>query len=512
MTLEDQQPSGKLRAFFARFRHRAEKVIDDAAAVEATLEAVHRRVARHRSLQVGIEPLERLVRSYIRRSYAPADKGDVLLALAALIYVQSPIDAIPDFAPGGLKDDEAVVRRVSQRIAETLAAYADWEETLGEDFEELDELGEFTLGDLPATLNVQLLDAPDSALFARADTSADRHAPAVAAGPIATTLADAGIAIHQGQVLQVLGPPHLVQGLRDGTYHLLETSTGHIGTVADQSGIVGHLRVGTDLTQAAAQGALAAFKVASVVTLQYYLARIDTQLVAIDRQLKAIQQDLLDETFGEIQTARESCADVEEVLRDLGHIGALDLQRLAHAEQRIDHAYHAQVKKLEGFCSQVDALLAGDQLDRDRCADLLREGSGRRLAQAQLMLYAAVVRHRLNGLAVAAAAQESPDRARLASAKLNREHAEMLRGLRKVARAFRRMHLRKRVFDATWPLRGGPERELQAFSAETRGIREQLASPLEVLPALEPAQPFLFEVIRDADGVLRQRQAMLVPA
>src|SRR4051794_35885317 len=189
-----------------------------------------------------------------------------------------------------------------------------------------------------------------------------------------------------------------------------------------------------------------------------------------------MQQDLLDETFGEIETARETCTDVEDVLDALGRIGELDLQRLAHAEQRIDHAYHAQAKKIDGFCAQVDALLNRDQLDRDGCAELLRDGSGRRLAQAQLMLYAAVVRHRINGSAVAAAAQESPDRARLAAAKLNREHQEMLRQLHKAARAFRRLHVRKRVFDETWPLKGGPERELKAFSAATGEVREQLAS------------------------------------
>jgi uncharacterized membrane protein YkvA (DUF1232 family) len=33
----------------------------------------------------------------------------VLLVLAALIYVQSPVDLVLDFASGGLADDEAVV-------------------------------------------------------------------------------------------------------------------------------------------------------------------------------------------------------------------------------------------------------------------------------------------------------------------------------------------------------------------------------------------------------------------
>ena len=212
--------------------------------MEAILDATHRRVQRHRSLQAEIEPLERVVRSYIQRSYAPDDKSDVLLALAALIYVQSPIDAIPDFAPGGLKDDELVVRWVVGRIADTLAAYADWEATLGEEFEEIeefeefevDEAGESELGELPGTLNVQVLDVPDSSLFARADADSDRGAAPIAAGPIATTLAEAGIAIHQGQVLQVLGPPHLVKACatvrttclrrRRGTSARLPTSRG----------------------------------------------------------------------------------------------------------------------------------------------------------------------------------------------------------------------------------------------------------------------------------------------
>lgn len=506
-----EKPDGKIRALFARFRSRAEKVIDDLPAVEGIIEGAHRRVERHRTLQAELEPLERLVRSYVRRSYTESERGDVLLALAALIYVQSPLDAIPDFAPGGLKDDEAVVRWVSRRVAETLTAYAEWERSIGEDFEDREADEEPNLAELPATLNVQVLDAPESALFARADQRTNGHAPPVAVGAFATTLASAGLALQSGQVLQVIGPPHLLAGLRDGSYRLLETSTGHIGTVADQSGIVGHLRFGNS-APTAAQGALAAFQLASAVTLQYYLARIDAQLVAIDRQLKSIQQDLLDETFGEIETARENCVDLEEALRELGAIGDLDLQRLAHAEQRVDQSYHAQIKKLQAFCAKVDELLARDELDRRECGELLEEGAGRRLAQAQLLLYAAVVRHRLNGLAVAAAAQESQERARLATAKLNREHQEMLRDLHTVARAFRRLHMRKRRFDEAWPLRGGPERELQAFSVQTRGLREQLVAPSTALPALEPAEPYIFEVMRDADGVLRQRHAAVVAA
>ena len=65
------------------------------------------------------------------------------------------------------------MRWVSQRIAAALSAYAQWEETLGETFHDLDDTAESTLTDLPGTLNVQVLDAPDSALFARADAQGD---------------------------------------------------------------------------------------------------------------------------------------------------------------------------------------------------------------------------------------------------------------------------------------------------------------------------------------------------
>jgi hypothetical protein len=54
----DEEPSGKVRAFLARFRNRAEKVIDDVPAVEAIVEAAHRRVERHRFLQTELAVLD----------------------------------------------------------------------------------------------------------------------------------------------------------------------------------------------------------------------------------------------------------------------------------------------------------------------------------------------------------------------------------------------------------------------------------------------------------------------
>ena len=283
--------------------------------------------------------------------------------------------------------------------------------------------------------------------------------------------------INAGQVLQVLGPPHLLQGLRDGTCPASSKRQRVTSGPWRAPQIVGNLRFGPNVVKAGAPGPLVAFKVASVVTLQYYLSRIDAQLVAIDHQLKAMQQDLLDETFGEIETARETCTDVEEVLHTLGRIGELDLQRLAHAEQRIDHAFHAQAKKIDGFCAQVDALLNHQEQLRPR---RLRRAPARWLGApprtgAAHALCSGGPKRASTDWPWRRPPKKAPTRARLAAAKLNREHREMLRQLHKAARAFRRLHVRKRVFDDAWPLKGGPERELKAFSAATRAVREQLA-------------------------------------
>ncbi len=51
--------------------------------------------------------------------------GKKATAVGSLIYLISPLDAVPDFIPGGgLLDDVAVILFVAQMLAESLKAYA----------------------------------------------------------------------------------------------------------------------------------------------------------------------------------------------------------------------------------------------------------------------------------------------------------------------------------------------------------------------------------------------------
>ena len=50
--------------------------------------------------------------------------GKKATAIGSLIYLISPLDAVPDFIPaGGLLDDVAVILFVAQMLAESLTAY-----------------------------------------------------------------------------------------------------------------------------------------------------------------------------------------------------------------------------------------------------------------------------------------------------------------------------------------------------------------------------------------------------
>jgi uncharacterized membrane protein YkvA (DUF1232 family) len=49
---------------------------------------------------------------------------------AALLYVLSPVDLVPDFIPGiGMIDDVVVLALLLQSLAQDLAAFRAWEQT-----------------------------------------------------------------------------------------------------------------------------------------------------------------------------------------------------------------------------------------------------------------------------------------------------------------------------------------------------------------------------------------------
>ena len=60
--------------------------------------------------------------------YQDYSVGNLTMIIAALVYLVSPLDFIPDLIPGGLLDDAAILSWVFNRAGEELANYQAWKE------------------------------------------------------------------------------------------------------------------------------------------------------------------------------------------------------------------------------------------------------------------------------------------------------------------------------------------------------------------------------------------------
>ena len=75
-----------------------------------------------------------LIRSYIRKEYREVPVASIIAALAAVIYVVSPVDLIPDFIPGaGMLDDAAVFVICWKMIHDDVDKYQAWRKQAGKE-------------------------------------------------------------------------------------------------------------------------------------------------------------------------------------------------------------------------------------------------------------------------------------------------------------------------------------------------------------------------------------------
>lgn len=118
--------------WFRRERKKATRLVDDPVAVvrtaeRATAKAEHARGAFARiwdDLRTSI----RLVRTWARRDYRAVSRSRIILVVAALLYLVSPIDAIVDAIPVlGLVDDAAVLAWALRQVRKELDVFRAWE-------------------------------------------------------------------------------------------------------------------------------------------------------------------------------------------------------------------------------------------------------------------------------------------------------------------------------------------------------------------------------------------------
>jgi uncharacterized membrane protein YkvA (DUF1232 family) len=100
----------------------------EALAAEAKDQVRRSPSARIRELGDQIRRLGRLIRAYADGSYRDISVGSIVLAVAAVLYLVTPVDLVPDAIPGvGLVDDATVLAFVLGKLRYELERFAAWE-------------------------------------------------------------------------------------------------------------------------------------------------------------------------------------------------------------------------------------------------------------------------------------------------------------------------------------------------------------------------------------------------
>ncbi len=101
------------------------KVLDKLAKADDKAEQQSNKIKKFKE---DLKVLVRLVRSWAKGEYKDVPAFSIILAIAAIIYFLSPVDAIPDWIPVvGYLDDAAVVGFVIYSIKTDLDNFHEWE-------------------------------------------------------------------------------------------------------------------------------------------------------------------------------------------------------------------------------------------------------------------------------------------------------------------------------------------------------------------------------------------------
>lgn len=160
---------------------------------------------------------------------------------------------------------------------------------------------------------------------------------------------------HQAaqQSFKIIFKPAAFEGLRDGTFHLMEGTKGYYATAVNTANgrIVGNGQlVASNATRVAAIAA-ASFQVLAVITAQKFLADIDKRLASIDKGVDEIQCWLEEESWATLRADHEYLTSIAETIQS---------QKLSHSEVT---AFLTKIEMVDHNASRI-ALMSSKKLDR----------------------------------------------------------------------------------------------------------------------------------------------------
>jgi len=120
------------KPWFRRERKKAERLVENPVAVLRAAEHAADRAQTARGplarIWNDLQTALRLARAWSRRDYRGVTRGSIVLVVAGLLYLLSPIDAIIDAIPVlGFLDDALVLGWVFRQVRWELDAFREWE-------------------------------------------------------------------------------------------------------------------------------------------------------------------------------------------------------------------------------------------------------------------------------------------------------------------------------------------------------------------------------------------------
>lgn len=197
-------------------------------------------------------------------------------------------------------------------------------------------------------------------------------------------------AIQSGQLLQIVGTPQILAGIREGSFSIMRSAGQMTGTVVsnDTLKIVGQLRF-EPANVAGIVGPLFAWQILNAVAGVYHLQRIDTKLEALQRGLDRLEFRLQAKTYGQLMSAINTLQELSEQRAVTGTFTPDMTIKLALAERDIRSTLVEQqllMRRFDDISNKIREVTGGR--GADAANQFLKEEADEFLMDAKLLTVA----------------------------------------------------------------------------------------------------------------------------